>query len=307
MIQAPSTALVSNWRGLSDRVRSIPRMSSPFIGSEALRTGRLTRGQLRWSHRAIHPDVYVAEHTERTLEVNTRAASLWVPGGIITGRAAAAVYGVAWIDSGTPIEVIGRSKRPRPGVVVREERISGDEISEFGGLTVATPARTALDLARHLRRGEAIAHLDALSAVTGIEADAILELARRYPGARGIRRARGIVPLLDRGAGSPRESWLRMVLVDAGLPRPATQIQVSDGYLTAFIDMGWENERIGLEYDGDHHLSNRRQYVKDIGRYEMLERLGWLVIRVVKEHSRAVVLHRVREAFGRRATFTRSA
>lgn len=281
-------------------------MSSPFIGSEALRTGRLTRGQLRWNHRAIHPDVYVARHTERTLQVNTRAASLWVPGGVITGRAAAAVHGVTWIDPDTSVEVIGRSKRPRPGVVVREERIAADEIRESDGLTVSTPVRTALDLARHLRRSDAIAHLDALSAVTGIDADAVLGLARRYRGARGIRRARGVVPLLDGGAGSPRESWLRLVLIDAGLPRPATQIRVSDGYLTAFIDMGWEEDRIGLEYDGDHHLSDRRQYVKDIGRYEMLEQLGWLVIRVVKEHSREVVLHRVREAFGRRTSFAKS-
>lgn len=271
-----------------------------LIGSEALRSGRLTRGQLRWNYTAIHPDVYIEKDIERTLEVNTRAAALWVPDGILTGRAAAAVHGVPWIGADTPIELIGRSRRVRPGVIVREERIDAAEITRVGDLTVSTPARTALDLARHLPRGDAIAHLDALAAATCVEVHDVLSLAHRYPGARGIRKARRIVPLLDAGAQSPRESWLRILLIDGGFPRPSTQIRVSDGFLTAFVDMGWEEARIGLEYDGDQHRYSRHQFVKDIGRLEMLADNDWLVIRVVKEHSRAFILRRVDEAFRRR-------
>jgi very-short-patch-repair endonuclease len=72
---------------------------------------------------------------------------------------------------------------------------------------------------------------------------------------------------------------------------------VRDGAATAYIDMGWEKLRIGVEYDGAQHYSARTQYVRDIGRYEMLERQGWLIIRVVKEHSRAFILQRVHAAF----------
>ena len=143
-------------------------------------------------------------------------------------------------------------------------------------------------------------HLDALAAATGIGVQDVLTLAHRYPGARGVRKARGIVPLLDAGAQSPRESWLRMLLVDAGFPRPATQIKVSDAFRTAYVDMGWEELRIGLEYDGDQHRYDRRQFVKDIGRLEMLGECDWLVIRVVSEHSRAFILRRVHQAFRRR-------
>lgn len=271
-----------------------------FLGSEALRSGRLTRGQLRWNYTAIHPDVYIEKGIERTLDVNTRAAALWVPDGIVTGRAAAALHGVPWIGAGTPIEIIGRSRRIRDGVIVRAERIDAAEMTRVGDLTVSTPARTALDLARHLPRGQAIAHLDGLAAATCVEVQDVLSLAHRYPGARGIRKARRIVPLLDAGAQSPRESWLRMLLIDGGFPRPSTQIRVSDGFLTAFVDMGWEDARIGLEYDGDQHRYDRHQFVKDIGRLEMLADCDWLVIRVVKEHSRAFILRRVHEAFRRR-------
>ncbi|MGV1087329.1 MAG: type IV toxin-antitoxin system AbiEi family antitoxin [Mycobacterium sp.] len=271
-----------------------------FIGSEALRSGRLTRAQLRWNYIAVHPDVYIAKASERTLGVNTRAAALWVPDGVITGRAAAALHGAHFVEDHTPIELIGRSRRARDGVIVREERIDADEVTQMDDLRVSTPTRTALDLARHLPRGEAIARLDALAAATGIHPQDALSLARRYPGARGIRNARAIVPLLDPGAQSPRESWLRMLVIDGGFPRPTTQIMVSDGVRTAFVDMGWEELRIGLEYDGDQHLSDRRQFVKDIGRLEMLGNLDWLVIRVVKEHSRSYILQRVHEAFRRR-------
>lgn len=128
-----------------------------FLGSEALRSGRLSRGQLRWNYTAVHPDVYLHKDAQRTLAVNAAAASLWVPGGIITGRAAAALHGAGFVDDDTPIEVIGRSRRPRPGVIVRSERIAGDETTISAGIALSTPARSALDLARHLHRTHPVA------------------------------------------------------------------------------------------------------------------------------------------------------
>ncbi|SBS73075.1 conserved hypothetical protein [uncultured Mycobacterium sp.] len=275
-------------------------MSSPIIGSAAVASGLLTRGQLRWNYTAIHPDVYIRKGCEPTLEVRTRAAALWVPGGIIAGRAAAALHGASWIGAAAPIELIGRARRRQPGVIVREERIRVGEFMPLNDLVVTTPERTALDIARHLPRGEAVAHLDALAAATGIKPADVLSLADRYPGARGVRRARAVAPLTDPGAQSPRESWLRLLLIDAGYPRPSTQIPVSDGYTTAFVDLGWDEPKIGLEYEGGHHQTERRQFVRDIGRHDMLEELGWLIIRVVKEHSRGYILRRVDEAFNRR-------
>ena len=276
-------------------------MSSPIRGSAAIASGLLTRGQLRWNYTAVHPDVYVSKDADPTLRLRTHAAALWVPEGVVAGRAAAALHGAQWVGSSTPVELIGTSRRPRAGVIVREERIADHEIMRAGDLTVTTPERTALDLARHLPRSAAIGQLDALAAATGVKPHAVLSLAEDYGGARGIRRARALLPLIDAGAESPRESWLRLLLIDAGFPRPTTQIPVSDGYMTAFVDMGWDEPRIGLEYDGDQHRLDRRQFVRDIGRHEMLSRLGWLTIRVVKEHSGAFILQRVRNAFDRRA------
>lgn len=216
------------------------------------------------------------------------------------GRAAAALHGAKWVDAATPIDVITAHGRPRDGVVVREERLGDDEVVRIGELPVTSLARTAFDLARHLRRDAAVVHLDALAAATGVAAADVATLAQRYRGARGVRTAQVALDLMDAGAQSPQETRLRLMLIDDGLPRPRTQIRVSDGFAEAFIDMGYDEPKVGLDYEGAHHADNRRQYVYDVGRAELIEREGWHDIRVVAEHSRRFILHRVREAFTRR-------
>ncbi|HKV19015.1 MAG TPA: hypothetical protein VJR50_08265 [Mycobacterium sp.] len=276
-------------------------MGDPFNGVEAVNAGSLTRGQLRWRHTAVQPRIYLANEAKRTLHVNTVATWLSTGGkGVIAGRAAAALHGAKWVDASTPIEIIAEHTRPRKGVIVHEERIDADEITYIGELPVTTAARTALDIARHLPRDVAVAHLDALAAATGVTYDQAIALAARYRGARGVRRARTALALMDGGAQSPGETRLRLWLIDDGLPPPRTQIRVSDGYAEAFIDMGYDEPMVGLDYEGSHHSEDRDQYVYDIGRAELIDREGWVDLRVVKEHSRRYVLHRVRNAFAQR-------
>jgi hypothetical protein len=276
-------------------------MQDPFIGAEAVRAGSLTRGQLRWRHTSVQRGVYIANDAERTLHVNTLAAYLCTGRrGVIAGRAAAALHGAKWVDASTPIEIIAEHTRRRDGVIVHEERIAADEIAYVGELPVTTAVRTALDLARHLPRDVAVAHLDALAAATGVKARDVIALSQRYRGARGVRRARVALALMDAGAQSPGETRLRLELIDAGLPAPRTQIRVSDGFNEAFIDMGYDEPMVGLDYEGSHHSENRGQYVYDIGRADLIDSQGWLDIRVVKEHSRRYNVHRVREAFAKR-------
>ncbi|MDV3125352.1 hypothetical protein M1247_10550 [Mycobacterium sp. 21AC1] len=276
-------------------------MSEAFLGTEAIDGGTLTRGQLRWRYAAAQPRVYVPKGAALTLADNTVAAWLWTGRrAIIAGRAAAALHGAQYVDVDAPVELIAKHGRRRPGIVVRDERIGRDETCRLGDLRVTTPLRTALDLARFLPRDSAVAHLDALGCATGIDAGQVLELATRYPGLRGIRSARTALDLMDSGAQSPQESRVRLILIDGGLPRPRTQIRVTDGFNKAFIDMGYDDPKIGIDYDGKHHATDRPRYLHDIGRNELIDRQGWIDIHVVAEHSRAFILHRVREAFTRR-------
>ncbi|MBX7435273.1 hypothetical protein JDV09_24695 [Mycobacterium sp. Y57] len=276
-------------------------MREVFIGTEALARGRLTRASLRWNYRRLFPDVYVPAEAILTLRERTTGAWLWSGrNAIVTGRAAAALHGAKWVGRTVPIELIFRCGRPPPGIVARNERIDADEIAERAGLLVTTPQRTALDLARHLPRDHAVASLDALAQATDVKAVDVLALAQRYPGARGIARAVTALSLMDGGAQSPRETWLRLILVDEWRDPVRTQIKVDDGSQTSYLDMGYDEPMVGLEYEGAHHSQDRLTYVKDIGRAEFIERQGWHDIRVVSEHSAEFIKYRVGQAFERR-------
>ena len=48
----------------------------------------------------------------------------------------------------------------------------------------------------------------------------------------------------------------------------------------ARIDMGWARWKVAVEYDGEQHWSDERQRAWDIERQQLLEALGWTVIRV---------------------------
>src|SRR6185437_1662147 len=122
-----------------------------FIGSAALANGELTRGRLRWNYRAIFPDIYTSKRIAPSLRLRTIGAWLWTGrGGVIAGRAAAALHGALWIDATTPIEMIWRSGRPR--IVGRNERIDAEDIVLNDRIPVNPPERTAFDLARHRPR-----------------------------------------------------------------------------------------------------------------------------------------------------------
>jgi len=226
-----------------------------FVGADAIGSGRLTRGQLRWNYTAVHPGVYLPNGAERTIHVNAVAAWLWTGRkGIIASRAAAALHGARWVDASTPIEIIAENTRKRGGVIVRESK-SGPTRSRasvnYPSPLLPEPPSTWPDSCLVTSRWRIWMQL------TGVSAADAIALAARYPGTRGIRRARVALALMDGGAQSPKETWLRLVLIDGGLPRPRTQIRVSDGVDEAFIDLGYDEPMVGLDYDGAHHSKDR--------------------------------------------------
>ena len=267
-----------------------------------MRQGRLSPYQLRTGFRAIYPDVYLADYAAPSLRSRSHAAWLWSGRrGVLAGLAAAALHGANWIDDDESIELIWRNPHSPIGVITRHQRIERDEVTRVAGLPVTTLPRTAFDLARQLPTGEAVARLDALMRAKSFSAEDVMLLTKRYPGARGLRRLRAALPLVDPGAASPKETWLRLLLIDAGLPVPTTQIPVSENWrLVGVLDMGWEKYKVAAEYDGDQHRTDRRQYVRDQRRLRKLAELGWIVIRVIAEDKAEHVVHRVRAALTRR-------
>ncbi|SIM04866.1 cullin, a subunit of E3 ubiquitin ligase [Mycobacteroides abscessus subsp. abscessus] len=191
--------------------------------------------------------------------------------GVVAGLAASNLHGASWVDHDVPIELVGVKCRQQEGLIARNERIGADEITRISGLPVTHRVRTAFDLGRYQPRTRAMGCLDALMRNQVFALDEVAGLSQRYPKVRGVRQLRELLPLIDAGAG---------------LPRAQTQVPVFDGYTPiAFLDIGWPQYLVAVEYDGDHHRRDRRQYVKDLARLRMLEERGWIVIRVIAEES----------------------
>lgn len=270
-----------------------------FLGSEVLTCGALSRHQLRTRYRALFPNVYLARGVEPSLDQRIGAAWLWSNRqGVIAGAAAAALHGAMWIPDGVPVELIHPNTRPPLGVVTRRDMLVDGETQLMDGRVVTTIERTAFDIGRRGAVRSSVARLDSLARATGFKVEDVLDVAKRHPGSPGLRRLENALELVDAGAQSPRESYLRLLLIDAGLPRPQTQIPVldADGIPIAYLDLGWERWLVAVEYDGDQHRVDQRQFRRDIERLEMLQRMGWTVIRVVAEHRPADILRRVRDA-----------
>ncbi|ORB30672.1 hypothetical protein [Mycolicibacterium parafortuitum] len=274
-------------------------MGHIIIGTEAIANGAVTRYELQRFYRPIYTNVHAPRLPAPTLRDRTEAAWLYSKrGGIVSGLAAAAVHGSKWISADIDIELIYHCPRAPKGILARNERIAPDEWQQVGGIPVTTPSRTAFDLGRYRPEYDALARLDALMASRPYSIDDVLLLAKRYKGARGVARLKAVLPFVDGGAESPRESCWRKVILDAGFPTPRTQIPVvdHDGRHVRFLDFGWEKFQVALEYDGDQHQSDRGQYLKDRRVMPELRRLGWHVTAVVKEDDPVAVIQTLSQA-----------
>ncbi|MED5812837.1 hypothetical protein VST63_10740 [Mycolicibacterium sp. 050232] len=279
-------------------------MGDPFVGTEALASGALTRHELRTRFRAIHRDIYVARDARPTALLRAKAAWLRSRGhGVLAGFSASAFHGARWIDASLPAYVIDtNNRRPARGIVTWADAIEDDEICRVGDIRLTTPTRTAVDLACKFPDDTAVAAIDALARATRLKVADIERAAERHSGRKGIKRARATIALVDPGAESPQETWLRLLVVRAGYPRPQTQYPVCNEYdvVIGEVDLAWPELKIALEYEGIHH-TDPETLRKDIARIDEMIEMDWIVIRVTRRDGAANVLGRVAKAWASRA------
>ncbi len=271
-----------------------------FIGSEALASGVLTPYELRTHHARVLPDVYTPKRAQLLLRDRTEAAWLWSRRrGVIAGIAASALHDAKWVDDDVAVELIHPNCKPPVGVITREDTVPDDEIVTVARMRVTNAARTAFDLARRGPADTAIARLDALTRATDLKTTEVMQLAQRHRHVRGISRLPTVLDLVDPGAASPKETWLRLLLISEGFPRPQTQIPVLSptGRPRYYLDMGWPEIKVAVEYDGEQHRIDGYQFRKDIERLEYIQNQGWINIRVVAGDRRADIVRRVRYAW----------
>ncbi|WP_298805277.1 hypothetical protein [uncultured Pseudokineococcus sp.] len=221
-----------------------------------------------------------ADHGERARHL---LAGLRRP-AVLSELSAAWALGVH--EAGADDDVVVVAPRPaprsRPGLLVRECRLERDEQvrTELGWAT--SPARTAVDLLRVLHPDvRALGAAEALAHRWSLTRDDVRAQRDRQAGARGAARAARLVERLDPLAESPRETALRLLVIDAGLPPPVPQHEVrdADGAFVARLDLAWPHRRVALEHDGAHHR-DPRQHSLDLARHNRLRTLGWVVLQV---------------------------
>lgn len=258
-------------------------MSRLFLASEEIASGRITRRDLRRSYAKVFQGVYRRSDTELTAVDRAVAAWLWSNReATVAGHSAAALLGSRWLTPDVPVELIRPEYRSPAGIIIHADALAGDETCTIDGIRCTTAARTAYDMGRRLPFTEGLIRTDALLNATRLPVSAVHDIAQRYPGARNIRRLRDVIAIADGGAESPQETRVRLILIRGGLPRPETQIPI--GWRR--IDMGWEQWKVGVEYDGPQHWLSPDQIRADIERHELFATLGWRIVRVVADHVR---------------------
>ena len=99
----------------------------------------------------------------------------------------------------------------------------------------------------------------------------------RHGRMRGVKKLRLARDLTRYGSLSPQETRLRLLLVESGFAEPALNYRVrnSSGGLVAMVDFAYPDERVAIEYLGDHHRTDTQTYRKDIRRRDILAMAGW--------------------------------
>jgi very-short-patch-repair endonuclease len=123
-----------------------------------------------------------------------------------------------------------------------------------------------------------------------------------FPGSRGIRRLRAAFSHARSGTDSVPETILRLTVVEAGFSTPQPNIPVQTGSGMRYVDLGWIDAEIGLEYQGSYHYEAAGQGRADQQRRADLERAGWIIIEVVWEDLQRpyALAERIAAAFSHR-------
>lgn len=263
----------------------------PFTSTQAAAAG-LTEAALRTrAVRREHHGVYVGASLAPSLELSVAAARLVLPvDAVPDGVTALHLLGV---EVGDPLPLRFVSAHPhqvrRAGIRVR--RVRSRPPTDVEGYRV-TAEDAFLDAAQELDLVELVSAGDWLVRLGRSTVARLRESAAARRG-RGSVLARRAAELVRDRVDSVQETRLRLCLVLAGLPEPQVNpVVFAGGRAVGRVDLFLGRYRIAIEYEGDQHRTDPRQWNIDIRRQEQLSADRCPVVRVTSQrmrHPRAVV------------------
>lgn len=179
-----------------------------------------------------------------------------------------------------------------------------DEITDAFGLRVTDATRTVIDSARITGLESAVTIADAALHTEQTTKEALLEQLNRMRDWPGARNAGRVVEFADGRAESVGESWARIVMDAAGLPRPKLQVELPTGDRVDFLFVEYMTV---VEFDGRHKYGRLLKAGEEPGdvawrekrREDRIRAQGYQVVRLVWAdlYDTALVAGRVRRAF----------
>lgn len=239
--------------------------------------------------------------------VRARAHFTQTPYAIIGGWAAAAYAGLdCWVDDAhITLHVTSNFQLSHSPLDASRRRLRPDTVvwnpdQELPAMRVVVPEFALVDCLIDLQRGRhcwwvyqvpnlaawevrAIQLIDALRQHTRLSFSLIRRAARNIFSARQLKK---LWNLSSAGAQSPPETVLRLIAeqiregLEVQIPVYTSGAFADDGSsLLTVLDSGWSDIRVGLFYDGAHHLQ-RAQRDYDAKVFIRLRELGWEPLRV---------------------------
>ncbi|MGP6169760.1 endonuclease domain-containing protein [Microbacterium sp. A196] len=216
-----------------------------------------------------------------------------------------------------PLDIIVPSSHAAPKTAgVRGRRLREDRAKTriLKGRPVIDPVAALFTCAADLTVPEAIIIIDALLTTASNYPDlgpgrplaSLEEIAGRlqewgrFPGSGKIRAA---LPHARELVESPKETETRLLLIENGLPEPVVQHEVwAYGQLLGRTDLAYPEWKIAIEYEGDGHRTDKKQWRTDIQRQRYLESEGWVVIRLTQAdlEAKELLITSIRRAIAAR-------
>lgn len=241
---------------------------------------RVASGQLLRLHRGV----YAVGHDRLRREGWWMAAVLAVgPGAVLSHRDAAALHGLRPPGDHVRWEVTtsGRAASSDRIRVFRTRTLDAEDVATVDGIAVTSVARTLVDLAGSVPRGQLAKALNEAERqgvfdLTAVEAAMARTARRNGRGHAAMRRALAEL----RAIGTPvtrseLEDRFLILLDDHRLPRPATNYGIEG----MEVDACWPQRGLVVELDGWDAHATRRAFQQDRERSNDLTGAGWTVLR----------------------------
>ena len=257
----------------------------PFLRSEAKVLGVSERRLKSGDFRAVFSGVVVDARIPDTVVVRARAALLVCPeGGVVSHWTAARLWGGVVPDNDWVHISFMRDVRFRLRGIKPHRFRHRLDIKRRHGLPVTSPGQTFCHLARYLGLVDLVALGDRLVKKGRCTPTELVHYANAWPGQCRDDALRGARLVRERVDSVP-ETALRLLMVLAGLPEPQVDIRIydADGELRYRIDLGFEEVRLAIEYDGRWHDTDEQREHDEARRTELSTDDDWTFVIVHAE------------------------